>query len=94
MTPRDGRQTRTDRALAHRLFQTFEYDLELAGVRGIHFYVQNAIVTLYGTVRHELDRDLLVSLVRRIDGVEDVVEHLQIVDRPFQGTEAEITLNL
>ena len=92
--PRDGRKTLADRALAHRLFRTFEYDLELADLRGIHFYVQDGSVTLYGTVRHELDRDLLVSLVRQIDGVKGVTEHLQIVDRPHQDAEAALTLNL
>lgn len=94
LLPRDGRQTLADRALAHRLFQTFEYDLELAGLRGIHFYVQSGTVTLYGTVRHRLDRDLLVSLVEQIEGVRGVVEHLQIVDPPFQETGGEITLQL
>ena len=91
---RDTRRTLKDKALALRLFRTFERDLELAGVRGIHFYVKNSVVTLYGTIRHELDRDLLVSFVEQIDGVEGVDEHLQIVDQPFQETESEITLQL
>ncbi len=91
---RDARQTLKDRELAFRLYRTFEYDLELAGVQGIHFYVQNGTVTLYGAVRHELDRELLVSLVRQIAGVKGVVENLQVVDRPFQEADAEITLNL
>lgn len=91
---RDARLTLKDKTLALRLYQTFERDLELAHVRGIHFYVKKGTVTLYGTIRHELDRDLLVSLVARLDGVQDVVEHLQIVDRPFQESQSEITLHL
>ncbi len=91
---RDSRQTLKDRALAYRLFHTFERDMELASVRGIHFYVQNGTVTLYGTIRHELDRTLLVSMVRQITGVKGVVEHLQIVDRPFQEAEAELMMRM
>lgn len=86
----DGRHTLQDRALARRLFRTFERDLELANVHGIHFYVQNGIVTLYGTIRHELDRDLLVSFVRQIAGVKGVIENLQIVDDLFQKGQAEL----
>ena len=78
------RQTARDLVLARRLFNTFERDLELAEIHGIHFYVQNDVVTLYGTVRHELDRELLISLVREIPGVKGVVAHLQLVDSRFQ----------
>lgn len=91
---RDARLTLKDKALALRLYQTFERDLELAHVRGIHFYVKKSTVTLYGTIRHELDRDLLVSLIVQIDGVKAVVEHLQIADSPFQESQSEITLHL
>ena len=91
---RDPRRTLKDKALALRLFRTFERDLELARVHGIHFYVKNCVVTLYGAIRHELDRDLLVSFVEQIEGVEGVEEHLQIVDQPFRETESEITLQL
>ena len=86
----DVRQTARDLVLARRLFNTFERDLELAEIHGIHFYVQNDVVTLYGTVRHELDRELLISLVREIPGVKGVVAHLQLVDSRFQpGHETE-----
>jgi osmotically-inducible protein OsmY len=81
---RDDRMTTRDRNLARRLFATFERELELAEVQGIHFYVQNGIVTLYGAVRHELDRDLLNSLIRQIPGVKGVISSLQIVDARFQ----------
>ncbi len=91
---RDARPTLKDKALALRLYQTFERDLELAHVRGIHFYVKKSTVTLYGTIRHELDRDLLLSIIAQLDGVEAVVEHLQIADSPFQESPSEITLHL
>ena len=91
---RDARLTLKDKALALRLFQTFERDLELAHVHGIHFYVKKGTVTLYGTIGHELDRDLLVSLITQIDGVEAVDEQLQIDDSPSQESQSEITLHL
>jgi len=91
---RDARLTLKDKALALRLFETFERDLELAHVRGVHFYVKKGTVTLFGTIRHELDRELLISLVAQLDGVKEVVEHLQIADRPFQESPSEITLHL
>lgn len=81
-----ARQTGKDLALARRLYNTFERDLELAEIQGIHLYVQNGVVTLYGTVRHELDRELLISLVREMPGVKGVVAHLQLVDARFQDT--------
>jgi hypothetical protein len=90
----DARRTLKGKALALRLYRTFERDLELSNVRGIHFYVKNGVVTLYGTIRHELDRNLIISLVERIEGVQQVVTHLQVVDLPFQETQSEITLRL
>ena len=82
----DARQTAKDLTLSRRLYNTFERDLELADIHGIHFYVQNSVVTLYGTVRTDLDRELLVSLVREIAGVKGVVAHLQLVESRFQQT--------
>lgn len=90
----EARQTGRDLSLARRLYATFDRDLKLAEIQGIHFYVQNGVVTLYGTVRTELDRDLLVSLVREIPGVKGVVAHLQLVDTRFQesvSTETELS---
>lgn len=77
-------RTGHDRALARRLYTTFERDLEVADVHGLHFYVSNGTVTLYGTIRSELDRDLLISVVRQVPGVKGVVTRLQFVDRRFQ----------
>ena len=90
----DTRLTLKDKALAVRLFQIFERDLELAHVHGVHFYVKKGTVMLSGTIRHQLDRELLLSLVAQLDGVKEVVEHLQIVERPFQESPSEITLHL
>lgn len=87
--PRTRRQTYRDWLLARRLLRTFERDLELTGVHGLHFYVQNGNVTLKGNVQQELDRDVLVSLVRQIPGVKGVLSELR-VDPHGQAAEAVI----
>ncbi len=94
----DDRLTARDLSLARRLYNTFERDLELVEIEGVHFYVQNGVVTLYGAVRHELDRDLLMTLVRETQGVKGVVTHLQLVDPRFQDSgdvepDPELTLD-
>lgn len=76
-----GYRTRRDRVLARRLQETFDRDLELTRVSGLHLFVQNSVVTLYGSVRHELDRELIISIARKVPGVKDVVAHLQVVER-------------
>ncbi len=87
----DSRQTHRDFALVQRLYRTFEHDLAMTQVRGLQFYVQNGTVTLYGIIRHELDRELLLSFIRQIPGVKGVVERLQVVDQLFQEDEAELS---
>lgn len=64
--------------MAERLCATFEHDLTLLPIEGIHFYIKEGTVTLHGTVRHALDHELLVSLVQDVQGVRDVVSHLDV----------------
>jgi osmotically-inducible protein OsmY len=75
-------RTRRDQVVAQRLQNAFERDLELARVQGLNFFVQNGVVTLYGTIRHELDRELIISVIRGVAGVREVVEHIQLVEGP------------
>jgi|GEM_PF-2509629 len=72
------RATLRDRMLAGRLRAAVNRDLTHAQLSGIHFYTYEGVVTIYGSVRHELDRDLLVTFVRQVPGVRNVVEHLRI----------------
>jgi osmotically-inducible protein OsmY len=85
MTPNVDYKTRRDQVVARRLQNTFERDLELASVQGLNFFVQDGVVTLYGTIRHELDRELISSVVRSVPGVREVVEHVSVA-RPDQGS--------
>lgn len=84
MTPNVDYKTRRDQVVARRLQNTFERDLELASVQGLNFFVQDGVVTLYGTIRHELDRELISNVVRSVPGVREVVEHVSLA-RPDQG---------
>lgn len=77
---RDDRQTLKDRALARRFRDTFEQELEMADVQGLHLYVKDGVVTLYGTVHHELGRELLLSFIRQRPGVKRVEAHLQTLE--------------
>lgn len=72
--------TRRDRAIARQLHITFERDLAPTAVEDLHFYTYKGIVTIYGTVRHPLDQDLLVAVVRGIPGVRDVAANFQMAE--------------
>src|SRR5690625_2328718 len=72
-------RTRRDQIIARRLQTTFEQDMEIAGVSGLHAYVQNSVVTLHGSVRTDLDRELILSIARRIPAAEHVVEPLTTI---------------
>ncbi|HET6566416.1 MAG TPA: BON domain-containing protein, partial [Rhodothermales bacterium] len=56
MRPEEKRATLRDRALAERLRNAFERDLHASKAGGIHVYALDGNVTLYGSVRHQLDR--------------------------------------
>ncbi|MGI9173743.1 MAG: BON domain-containing protein [Rhodothermales bacterium] len=85
----DGRPSRTeppkvsDRVLAKRLGNLIERDLYLTGVEDVRFFVKDGVVLIRGSVRHYLDRSLLVSLVESIPGVRSVAADLKVA--PFQA---------
>ena len=80
----EASRTQQDRTLVQRLHTAFEQDLELVDLHGLQFYVQDGVVTIYGLVRHELDRDMLLSFVRQVPGVKGIDNRLQIVEGRFQ----------
>lgn len=82
---RRSTQTQLDRAVARRLYATFERELELADVHGVQFYVRGGTVTIYGTIKNSLDADLIMSLVRQVPGVKGVRTNLQVIDPWFLG---------
>lgn len=83
-----ARRTRQDQLIARRLRDTFEEDLAAADVRGLHFYVQDGTVTIFGTVRHDLDRDLLRALAAEAPGVQGVELNLRVAAAEEPSAEA------
>lgn len=81
-------RTVRDQVLARRLFDRFERDLAEADLQGLHFYVRDGVVTLHGTIRHELDYELLEDLVEGVTGVRRVISNLQTV-HPLHGVDGE-----
>jgi osmotically-inducible protein OsmY len=77
-------QTERDQALLSRVAAVFERDMERATVTGLRLYVQNGAVTIYGTVEHALDEQLIVRLVQTVPGVQAVVPHLQTIRKHEQ----------
>ena len=68
----------SDRALAKRLSNLIERDLYLTGVEDVRFFVKDGVVLIRGSVRHYLDRSLLVSLVESVPGVRSVAADLKV----------------
>lgn len=83
LRPGDARQTLQDRLLAYRLHATFEKDLALMDVRGIHFYVRGGVVEIEGTVGSIHDAELLKELVRQHQAVDEVVSKLRMKEPPI-----------
>ena len=73
----------SDRVLAKRLSHLIERDLYLTGVEDVRFFVKDGVVLIRGSVRHYLDRGLLVSLVESVPGVRSVAADLKVA--PFKG---------
>ncbi len=78
-------QTQEDRAVARRLYSTFERELEMADIHGLQLYVRGGTVTIYGTIKNSLDVDLIVALIRQVPGVKGVKTNLQVIDPWFLG---------
>ena len=86
----DARWTRADRALADRICKAFRQHLELSDLHDLDVYAYRGFVTLYGSVRSELDRELLVHLLRQMPGVEGVSAQVKVEpDLPFPGIDGE-----
>ena len=68
----------SDRVLAKRLGNLIERDLYLTGVEDVRFFVKDGMVLIRGSVRHYLDRSLLVSLVESVPGVRSVAADLKV----------------
>ncbi len=74
------KQTEHDRRIASHVFVAFER-LRRADVDGLHFYVFEGTVSVYGTVlTHEQHAAVLADL-GALPGVRHVSDHLRVKDR-------------
>jgi osmotically-inducible protein OsmY len=70
----------TDRLIAFELLDYFEKDLSLANISGIHFHVRDSNVRVTGCIGTHSDRDILLTLVRRVPGVRSVENRVRILN--------------
>ena len=70
-------KTNADRHLARRVFVAFER-LGAAVTQGLHFYVFDGAVSVYGAVATAEVRDDVLGALTTIPGVRQVTGHLQV----------------
>lgn len=70
-------KTDADSQIARRLFVAFER-LGMVHTQGLHFYVFDGAVSVYGSVATPEVRDQVLSLITTMPGVRQVTEHLQV----------------
>jgi osmotically-inducible protein OsmY len=78
-------ETRADRQILDRLIASFDSDGSTMDVSAVSFFVRNRTVTVNGIIRDQPDRDLLLSIIRRTDGVERVIDRLRIAPHRFRS---------
>ena len=72
-------KTAADRQLSRRLFVTFER-LGMVHTQGLHFYVFDGAVSVYGSVATPEVRDQVLAALTALPGVRQVTEHLQVAN--------------
>ena len=74
-------RTETDRQIATSVFVAFERLERENDVQGLHFYVFEGAISVYGNVlTHEQREDVLRDLAA-LPGVRHVADHLRVADR-------------
>jgi len=70
-------KTNADRRLARRVFVLFER-LGTVVTRGLHFYVFDGAVSVYGSVATPEVREDVLGALAALPGVRHITEHLQV----------------
>jgi hypothetical protein len=78
-TKRD--RTEADRQIATSVFVAFERLGRMHDVQGLHFYVFEGDVSVYGDVLTHEQRDGVLRDLRALPGVRHVADHLRVADR-------------
>ncbi len=74
------KQTEHDRRIATRVFVAFER-LRRSDVSGLHFYVFEGTVSVYGTVLTHEQHDAVLGDLGSLPGVRRVSDHIRVKDR-------------
>ena len=72
-------KTTTDRQIARRAFVLFER-MGVVHTQGLHFYVFDGAVSVYGAVATPEVRDQVVAALGSIPGVRQLTEHVQVAN--------------
>lgn len=81
-----GDATRRDRTITRRLCAMFEEQLPIDEVDGVHFYVMDGTVTVLGRIDDPERRDVVLSIVAEVPGVEKVVDCVRPLPEGFTNT--------
>ncbi|MEP0546193.1 MAG: BON domain-containing protein [Rhodothermales bacterium] len=74
-------RTESDRRIATHVYIAFEKLGRTADVQGLHFYVFEGAVSVYGDVLTHEQRDRVLLDLAALPGVRRVADHLRVADR-------------
>ena len=74
-------RTESDRRVATHVYIAFEKLGRTADVQGLHFYVFEGAVSVYGDVLTHEQRDRVLLDLAALPGVLRVADHLRVADR-------------
>lgn len=71
-------QTLTDKQICLEIMHIFEHDLGRSKLSGLHFCVQNQIVTVQGSLKNRYDHALVMQLLQQIEKLQGVVDNIYL----------------
>ncbi len=71
-------RTALDRDIGKRVRDVMEGDLS-PSVHGLHFYVFEGAVSVYGAVSTFADRDCVVTALAAVPGINQIADHLTVL---------------
>jgi hypothetical protein len=74
-------RTEADRKIATSVFVAFERLGRMHDVEGLHFYVFEGVVSVYGDVLTHEQREGVLRDLAALPGVRRVADHLRVADR-------------
>lgn len=74
------RKTKVDREIAEAIGEAFEASSD-PEVEGLHFYVFEGAVSIYGAVSSDGQRDRVLASVSRVPGIAHIADHMTVFGR-------------